>query len=131
MKTHSIEWSSLENRRSLNSAGAVTGLNRALCAATNLFLAVVPALAIIIGAAWLVSEPDLAVFLQAALWASGFLFFGLAIDARSAHVLPLMASGFALPALALMSKNGTLELAIVAAAIVASWVGIAIYRSRS
>jgi hypothetical protein len=131
MKTHSIEWSSLENRRSLNSADAVTGLNRALSAATNLFLAVVPALAIIIGAAWLVSNPGLAVFLQAALWAGGFIFFGLAIDARSSHVVPLLATGLGLPALAMMSRNGLLELAIVAAAIVASWVGFAIYRSRS
>jgi hypothetical protein len=131
MKTHSIEWTSLENRRSLNSAGAVTGLQRTLCAASDLFIAAVPALAIVVAAAWLASDPALAVFLQAALWASGFLFFGLAIDARSSHVIPLLASGFALPVLALLSRNGTLELAIVAAAIIASWVGFAIYRSRN
>ena len=130
MKTQSIEWSNLATSRSMKSVTAVTGLNRALCTATNLFLAIVPALAMVVGAAWLVSDPGLAVFLQAALWASGLLFFGLAIDARSAQLVPFLATGFVLPALALMSRSGALELLIVATAIVAFWLGIAIYRSR-
>jgi hypothetical protein len=131
MKTQSIEWSRLENRKTGKPTYAVTKLNRSLSVAAGLFLAAVPALAIVVGSAWLVSAPELVILLQAALWSGGFLFFGLALDAPKAHVMPLLASGFALPTLALMSANVALELAIVAASIVALWVAIGIYQKRA
>ena len=88
----------------------------------------VPALALVVASAWLVSMPDLVVYLQATLWASGFVFLGLAIDTEPpANGLSLL-SGIALPVLAVLSSRVAVELAIVATALVAAWVAAAIWR---
>jgi hypothetical protein len=97
-------------------------------AAVRAFIALVPAFAIVVGSAWLASAAELAVYLQAALWASGFVFMGLAIDAGKRVALAALATGIALPALAYLSSTTAIELGLVAAALVAAWVAAAIYR---
>ena len=63
-----------------------------------------------VGAAWLASTPALAIYLQATLWASGFLFLGLALDGEPPFRGLLVITGLALPALALMSASVAIEM---------------------
>lgn len=127
MKTHSIEWFPVNSRSRnvvLDPSRQLSGL---LALASRAFLALVPALAIIVGAAWLVTQPNLVIYLQALTWAAGFIFLGLAIESESAERFILnAATGVALPLLALLSSSIALELIIVAAALVAAWVAAAI-----
>ena len=81
-----------------------------------------------VGATWLVSAPDLLIYLQAGLWASGFLFLGLAIDGEDSTVAPALATGIALPVLAVISSRVAPEIALVAATIIAIWIAAAIWR---
>jgi hypothetical protein len=128
MKTHSIEWTHIDNRSSAIAQYPVRRLNSVLSLATKAFLALVPALAIVVGAAWLVTVPDLVIYLQATLWASGFVFMGLAIDIDKPENSLSLATGIALPVLAVLSSRLAVEIAIVAAALVAAWLAAAIWR---
>jgi len=128
MKTHSIAWSDINTRNSESAIDPISGLNSALQLAARAFIAIVPALAIVVGAAWLVMQPDLVIYLQAALWTSGLVFLGLAIDSQKPTIFAGLATGIALPVLAWLSSTVAMELAIVAAAIVAVWVAAAIFR---
>ena len=85
--------------------------------------------AVVVGATWLVNQPGEVVYLQALLWALGFVFVGLAVEAESAEMALLnLATGIALPVLAWLSAGVAIELAVVAATLVAAWVAAAILR---
>lgn len=131
MKAQSIEWGRVEHINSANELEPAKRLNRVTSLARRSIFAAVPALAVVVGAAWLVGMTDLIVYLQATLWASGFVFFGLALDSEKSTIGLSVATGFALPALALLSSRVAAEYAIVAAVIVAAWLAAAIWRSRS
>lgn len=128
MKTQTIE--SFQNDFTVNTAVAdwVRTLNRVLCLAAKGFTALVPALAIVVGAVWAITVPSLEQYLQASLWASGFVFLALAIDSAKPTVAKTLATGIALPVLALLSTSVASEFAIVAAVIVAAWVAASILR---
>jgi hypothetical protein len=129
MKTHSIEWSNIDTREGHLGLNPVKQLSGLMSLASRAFLALVPALAIVVGAAWLVTLPDGVLFLQASIWAGGFVFLGLAIEADTAELSILnLATGIALPVLALLSSRVALELVIVAATLVAAWVAAGILR---
>lgn len=128
MKSHSINWSNIESHHSENTINKVGQLNTALFLAGRAFAAVVLALAIIVGSAWLITEPGLVVYLQATLWASGFLFLGLALDSEAPFNAMLLITGIALPALALLSSYLAVELAVVAAALSGIWLAVGIFR---
>lgn len=129
MKTYSIQWPPISPPRSQVILAPVRRLPAVLRLATTAFLALVPALAIIVGAAWLVTLPAQVVYLQAAIWAAGFVFFGLALESESAEVSVLnLATGIALPGLAWLSSHIAIEFAIVAATLVAAWVAAGIMR---
>jgi hypothetical protein len=127
MKTHAIEWTSPDLTGSTGSLHPVENLNSATRLVRRGILALTPALTLIIGAVWLITIPQMVVFLQAALWTSGILFFGLALDSQKATIGLSLATGFALPLLALLSSTVAVEFAIVAVALVAAWVTAAIY----
>ena len=128
MRTQTIEWfqNDLPSRAAI--AGSVRTLNRILCLAAKGFTALVPALAIVVGTAWAITLPGLEQFLQASLWASGFVFLALAIDSEKPTIGWLLATGIALPVLALLSSFVTGEFAIVAAVIVAAWMAASTLR---
>ena len=128
MKTHTIEWTDINNHGTTNARNPVGRLNSALSLATKAFLALVPALAIVVAAAWLITAPGLVVYLQAALWASGFVFLGLAIDSEKPVPSLSLATGIVLPVLAVLSSRVAVEIAIVAAVLVAAWIAAAIWR---
>jgi len=128
MRTHSINWSNIESRNTIAALNPAGSLNRILCVAAKAFVAMVPALAIVTAAAWLITIPEWIVYLQATLWTLGFVFLGLAIDSEKTGMVSNLAIGIALPALALLSSRVAPEFAIVAAALVAVSVGVAIFR---
>ena len=129
MKTQAIEWNEQIAAPKSGTLNPAKKLNSATRLLDRCFLAAAPALALIVGAALLVSMPDLVVYLQAALWASGFVFFGLALDSEKATLgLLNLATGIAVMALALLSSYFAVELLIVAVTIVAAWVATAILR---
>jgi hypothetical protein len=131
MKAHTIEWTGIESSSTAKSYNPARKLNRALCLTANLFLALVPALAIVVGAAWLITAPDLVAYLQVSLWLAGFVFLGLAIDSEKPATMFYLLTGLALPALALMSSHVAVEIAILAAAILSVWTMVAIWRHAS
>lgn len=127
MKTHAIEWSPILDRDSrivLNPGYSVPRkLHVALSVAARALLALVAAAAVVVAAAWLVTLPEYAPYLQAAIWAGGFVFAALAVESDSPlTAILLLTTGIAMPALAWLSSRLAVELAIVAAALVAAWV---------
>jgi hypothetical protein len=128
MRTQTIEWfqNDLPSRAAI--AGSVRTLNRILSLAAKGFAALVPALAIVVGTAWAITLPGLEQFLQASLWASGFVFLALAIDSEKPTIGWLLATGIALPVLALLSSFVAGEFAIVAAVILAAWMAASTLR---
>jgi len=130
MKTHAIDWNGPEFKKRqerLDPAGRLSGATRVVSRA---ILALAPATAMVIIAAWLVTVPGLAVYLQAGLWASGFLFFGLALESDKATIGLSVLTGFALPLLAWLSSTTSLEFLIIAVALVAAWIASAIWRTE-
>jgi hypothetical protein len=114
-----------QNQAILESASK---LNRILQLAGKGFVALVPALAIVVGAAWVITDPSLELFLQATIWTSGFVFLGLALESDGAVAGLSLATGLVLPVLAWLSDRVAGEYAIVAAALVAAWIAAAILR---
>ena len=128
MKSHSIEWTFSDLTASAPRSRPVVrfhGLNRLV---SRTLVAALPALAIVLAAVWLASTPALAIYLQATLWASGFLFFGLALDAGHRTAVAALLSGIALLLLAYLSSSVAIEFAIIAAAIAAAWTATAVFR---
>jgi hypothetical protein len=129
MKSHTIEWNTINTgSTTIPTVAAAGNLNNLLGLASRMFMAVVPAIAIITASAWLITAPDLVVYLQASLWALGFVYLGLAIESEESAMIASLATGIALPVLALLSSRVAVELAILAAALVAGWVAVVIFR---
>lgn len=131
MKAHTIEAPLYSNHQRVKPAVMASSVNIALCLAARAFLSAVPALALVVLSAWIVTVPDLVVYLQAALWASGFLFLGLAIDLEAPYNGLSLLSGIALPVLAVMSSQVAVEIAIIDSVIVALWLAVAIWRGKA
>ncbi len=91
------------------------------------FLAPVPALAVVVIAAWLAFTPALLIYLQAALWTCSFVFLGLSIDTQKPSNGLSLATGVALPVLADLSAMAAVEFAIGGAAIIGVWLCGAIW----
>jgi len=127
MKTHAIEWNMLDNSKSTRNGNPADKLNSVTRIVSRAIVAVVPAVAVTVSAAWLVAMPDLVIYLQAALWTSGLVFFGLALDSEKATMGFSLATGFALPVLALLSLNVAVEFSIVGVALVAAWIAAGIW----
>ncbi len=128
MRTSTIEWFQNDFPSRTAITGSARTLNRPLHLLSQGLTALVPALAIVIGAAWAITVPSLEQFLQASLWASGFIFLALAVDSEKPAIGSLLTTGIALPILALLSSRVASEFVIVAAVVVAAWVAVAILR---
>jgi len=91
-------------------------------------LAALPVVVMVIGAAWAVSMFENPYILQAVIWAAGFVFLALAVESRKPSVGALLATGLALPVLAILSARVAPEFAVLAVALVAEWVAAMILR---
>jgi hypothetical protein len=129
MKAHSIGWTPGSAQTSFLIGKSASKLNHILCLAAKIFVAIVPALAIVTGASWAITIPGLEQYLQASVWAAGFIFLALAIESDNATIgLYLAASGIALPTLAMLGSRLASEFTIVAAALIATWAAATILR---
>ena len=98
---------------------------------SRLILADVPAVFIIVAAAWAIGGEQSASILQALLWTAGFVFLALAVEtAQSNRSIGFLLTGLALPAIALLSSRVAVEFALIGATLVAVWV-VAALLSRS
>jgi hypothetical protein len=127
MKTHAINWNGPEFEQRKEHLNQTGGLNSATRVVSRVFLALAPAVAMVTVAAWLVTMPGLVVYLQAGLWASGFVFFGLALDSEKTAIGLSVITGFALPLLAWLSSKTSVEFLIIAVALVAAWMAAAVW----
>ena len=114
-----IDWSLGYTPRRLAAAPPLRGAKHLVL---RLLLAALPALALIVGSAWLVSVFEEPYVLQAAIWAAGFIFLALAMESGKPNVGALLATGLALPMLALLSARLAPEFAVLAAALIAVWI---------
>lgn len=128
MKAQTIEWTNPDRSPGMARYKPVAVLNTIMQLAARGFLALVPALAIVVAAAWLVAAPDLVVYLQATLWTSGFVFLGLAIDTEAPVNGLSLLTAIALLVLTLLSAHLAIEIAVAAATLVAAWLAISIWR---
>jgi hypothetical protein len=127
-----VEWSPNRTRESRIVLNPGVQLRGTLRLATRALLALAPALAILVGSAWLVDLPDAAVYLQALFGAGGFVFLALAVDSETPQTALLqLATGIALPVLAWLSSREATEIALVAAALVAAWITAAVWQSTA
>lgn len=132
MKSQSIEWSRPEPRESVLGRDAAHRLADTLTLGGKVFRAVVPALALITAAAWVIAQPALVLYLQVSMCLSGFVFLALALDSLSARRGALLViSGLAMFALAGFSTGEALELLVVGAAVSAVWLGFAIFDQKA
>ena len=128
MKSQSFEWTTLEPYENSLELEAARRLADTLTFAGKLFKAVVPALAIITAAAWLIAQPSLVQYLQVSVWLSGFVFLALAMDSLSGRKgALLLISGLAMFALSGFSTGDAYELLVVGVSVVAVWLGFAIF----
>lgn len=81
---------------------------------------------ILVGTIWGAQDPVGSYVIEAMLWAGGFVFLGLAVDSSMTKFKWLLATGLALPILALLSSGQAIEFSIIAAVLVAVWAGYAI-----
>ena len=126
MKSHTIEWSKIEAFDGKRTLEPASRLSEILTLGSRIFVASVPALALVVAAAWLLTTPAWVVYLQATLWASGFVVLGLALDGRAPVSILQLATGIALPVLALLSANVAIEFAVLGTALVAAWLAAAL-----
>lgn len=122
MNTHSISYSTqlLHTAKPTRLvAPRALDISRRLA---RLALAGSAALLVIIAAAWMATTPSVNQYLSAGLWALGFAFFALALEVNIKRVLPLIATGIALPVLALLGSRLFVGFSILAAAVVAGWI---------
>jgi len=129
MNTHSIHWETCSEPSAIVARGRLSGLNRFIDRAMSFFAAMFTAFVTIAGAAWIVDNPALVLYLQTTLWTAGLLYLGVAIEAEKPATSTLaLATGMVLPALTFASQRSGPEWLIVAATLVAAWLAAAVYR---
>jgi hypothetical protein len=125
MKTQSINWTT-ESTTNRHATG--TALNQLTAMVVRAFTATVGALSVLAGMAIMITLPQYDNYMQAGLWAVGFIFLALAIEAKRPAAFTI--TGLALPAIALLSYHVATEWAMVAAATIAAWVVFTVYRRK-
>ena len=95
----------------------------------RLSIAGAAALAVVIAGTWAALTPSMAQVLSALLWGTGLLFFALAIETNIRRVLPVIATGLALPVLAVLGSRVAAEFSVAAVVILAAWLAIWITRA--
>lgn len=110
------------HQRSVHSKTGGIALADIVRTSARLVVAGGAASSLFIFATWAALTPSLAQYLSAGMWAVGFIFFALAIEPGMKRVNPLVATGLALPALAILGSRVSEGFTIAAAAIVAAWL---------
>jgi hypothetical protein len=127
MDTRSVNWT---HGRPCVEPGipATLKLNRALSEAAGMLAFALCALAVIAATGWAISLPALIPFVQASVWAGGFVFLGLALDSGESSFGLYLLSGFGLLGLALLSSFVAPEFLVLGSALSAAWLTAKVYR---
>jgi hypothetical protein len=128
MKTQSMHWTDSRPRMGLSITPMLDRLNRAITEASKMLACALGALAVIVGTGWAISLPALIPFVQASVWAGGFVFLGLSLDSGESSFGLYLLSGFALLAIALLSSSVAPEFLVLASALGAAWLAAKVYR---
>lgn len=127
IKTTSMGWNGSPPTIASGLLAQARGLEIIAMLATRLAVALLPGLAIVVAATLAVSGPGMEVYLQAALWAVGFLFYAVAVEShRPGMAALLVGTGAVVQVLAWLSDRIAPELAIAAAALIAAWLTVVI-----
>ncbi|NIP17846.1 MAG: hypothetical protein GWM87_06595 [Xanthomonadales bacterium] len=92
--------------------------------------AALPALGIIVLAVWTFSG-GAANLTSASLWATGFVFLALAVDAGSTRAVSLAATGLAMFAFGWLSAAISAEFGVLGAFLLAAWIAFVVARRLS
>jgi hypothetical protein len=129
MKTHTLEWTDISTTDKAVRSALLPRLDASIRMAARLLFAAVPVSLLVVGAAWAITVPQFAMILEAAVWASGFLFLALAVESGpDAKFGWAIASGLVLPVLAVLSSRVAGEFLVVAAVVLATWVAVLILK---
>jgi hypothetical protein len=124
MNTHLIHWQQYNRRSNTRRRHSSLSLFRLMDRAVKYLAGTLTVFAVVIAATWLIRNPALIPYLQAAVSTSGLLFIGLALEVeKTSTAWFCLATGIALPLLAFLSAQLAPELLIVAAFLVAAWLG--------
>ena len=128
MKSQSLQWSSIttgsHHRDTLpvNSSFSLPG---------KYFVAALVALGIVFGAASAISSPVTTSVAQAIAWTLALVFLAFSVESSSKSFTRWsLATGLALPVLALMSAMVASGFLVLAAVVVAAWITMAIIREE-
>lgn len=131
MKSHLLEWSTVTTRDEDTWLDPVSSLNRMFGIAGKVFVAAIPALALLVSAAWAITVPAVEIIFQATIWALGFIFLALAVEAdRNESFGWALTTGLLLPLLAVLSSRVASEFLVIAAAVLATWLAAIIIRRQ-
>jgi hypothetical protein len=127
--TYAIEWTNGHAGLASGLLAQARGLEVLAKLTTRAALALVPALALLGAASWAAGDPGTQLYLQVVLWASGFVFFALAVEAERPGIAGVkLGIGITVQLLTWLSARLAPELALVAAAVVAAWATVALFR---
>ena len=128
MKTQSIALQPPRRAgRALFIPRALYRSNSLACLALTLLATAVPAVALVLLTTWATGVPAVLPVAQAAIGLSGFVYLALALDAGKISAALHSLTGIALFSLAWASAAVTPELLIVAAMLMAVWLGMGIF----
>lgn len=116
------------NRESVKHWANRVPVSQVLGLGSRWLVAAVPVAFIMAASAWAIGTFNSAVVLEAIIWVTGFVFLALAMESRKLNFEGLLATGLALPVLALLSAHVAVEFAMLGAALIAGWVAAAIIR---
>ncbi len=129
MNTPLIHWQQYNRPLTSGTRRPALNLYPYVAKGMSYLVSVLTVIAIVTGAAWLINDPALVIYLQVAIWTSGLVFIGLAIEAENLSTAWLsLATGFALPALAWLSTQMGPEMLVVAVLLIATWLASAIFQ---
>lgn len=139
--THSISWSVSKTQpmpmgkrlaaiKPQHTQALGTTFTTAVNSATNRVIrasiATLVVATILIAAIWASEALAASGVVQAIIWASSLVFLGLAIDSSRTMSLPFLITGLIQGVLSLLSSPENIEFTMLAATVIATWVGLAI-----
>lgn len=88
-------------------------------------LAVLVLVIALMASMWAANIPEFARYFGVLMWAAGFVFFALALEPGIKHIWPYIATGFALPTLALLGNQASPGFLALAGATLGVWLAVA------
>jgi len=129
MSTQTIHWEDCLNPSDAGPRGPASSLTRYAHPVTRAVVAFTAGLTLLVGSIWAITEPGVAMYVQAFTWSVSFVFFAVSIESGKATTsLLAVATGIAIQLIAILSAQVGAELTILSALLMSVWLSSAIYR---